>query len=92
MMDSPTDTRMRPGGRKGGGAVGWAQWREGAGAEATDAPPWRSLIRCRCTGGASVNSAQRIKIVSPKMAAMKSAIATVGDVLGTVAMPIMREE
>ena len=29
MMDSPTDTRMRPGGG-GGGAVGWAQWEGGS--------------------------------------------------------------
>jgi hypothetical protein len=39
-----------------------------------------------------MNSEQRIKTVSPKMARMNKEIATTGDVLGMVAMPMMRDE
>jgi hypothetical protein len=49
-------------------------------------------MRCRCTGGAKANSDERIKTVSPKMATIKREMATIGDVCGMVAMPMIREE
>ncbi len=71
----------------GGGGEGYSR-RENA----ADAPPCRSLMRWRWTGGAKVNSEARISTVSPNMATMKREIATMGDVLGIVAMPMMTEE